>query len=181
MAGDVPKDYHDGDTQRKEKRMGTLEVSVIFSGNFSHSFSGKFRTCLLSRHSNKDTEEGLFSYSPSADIVTMNANCQTHIRDYVFDERPWLGSIVFALLVFSHSRGLMSRSHFSPPISLSAMSGMRIHFNLFCLLLWQSYMNVVLLYLEVAFMNDNHETFFSCYPLPKFQILYLHVLQFTCI
>ena len=29
MARDVPKDHHDGDTQRKEERLGTVEVSLM--------------------------------------------------------------------------------------------------------------------------------------------------------
>ena len=29
MARDVPKDHHDGDTQGKEERLGTVKVSLI--------------------------------------------------------------------------------------------------------------------------------------------------------
>ena len=88
MARDVPKDYHNGDTQRKEERLGTVEVSL-------RMWRWRCQTFLTTLHlSSKDTvtadvifvlidteagvyigvEEGHLSYNKSAGNVTMNAN-----------------------------------------------------------------------------------------------------------
>ena len=49
VARDVPKDHHDGDTQRKEERLGTLKVSVMLTKPYrlSRKYFAVESLCLL--------------------------------------------------------------------------------------------------------------------------------------